>query len=522
MYYTYLISSKKDTRWYTGCTDDLRKRFKTHNVGQVPSTKGRGPFELMYYEACHNKNDAYAREKYLKTGMGKRYLKNRLKRFLALTGLIVVMGMYAHSSDAATISRPTQSLGLVGYWSFDVGKGGAKAVDMSGRGNNGTLTNMNTTAAWVGGKIGQALSFDGVNDSVVIGDVELVTTQATFSLWAKFNVVSGTVLSKYGSVKAYRLFITGDEIRFGLNTDVNNDTTAANIVANTWYHIVGVFNGASSPKLQDIYINGAKQVMTGATIPNSIDDVTAQIKIGEQDNAAQQVNGLIDEVRVYNRALSAEEVKRLYRQTSPQFNASQANKLRQGLVGMWTFDGVDMGTTSAIDRSGSGNTGWLINGTKKVIGKFSQALSFDGSNDYVNLPIRSNTNQTSQALWVKLTTTKNNGFLFANDIQTNWLNSVNLDASPVWYTRFVQGGTRDDLTFSAISTGVWTHLVFVYDGVADVKTIYKDGLQVARKSPTSHGAGTLQLSTAGLHAVSESQDGIPIDGLIDEIGRAHV
>ena len=86
MYYTYLISSKKDTRWYTGCTDDLRKRFKTHNVGQVPSTKGRGPFELMYYEACHNEQDAFAREKFLKSGPGKQYIKNRLKRFLSLTG----------------------------------------------------------------------------------------------------------------------------------------------------------------------------------------------------------------------------------------------------------------------------------------------------------------------------------------------------------------------------------------------------------------------------------------------------
>jgi len=48
--------------------------------------------------------------------------------------------MLASAVNAATISRPMQSLGLVGYWSFDIGKGGAKAVDMSGSGNNGTLT----------------------------------------------------------------------------------------------------------------------------------------------------------------------------------------------------------------------------------------------------------------------------------------------------------------------------------------------------------------------------------------------
>ncbi|OGF92446.1 excinuclease ABC subunit C [Candidatus Giovannonibacteria bacterium RIFCSPLOWO2_12_FULL_43_26] len=86
MWYTYLLQSTKDKRWYTGCAADLWKRFKEHNEDLVPSTKGRGPFDIIYYEACFNKDDAFARERYLKSGMGKRYLKNRLKRFLSLTG----------------------------------------------------------------------------------------------------------------------------------------------------------------------------------------------------------------------------------------------------------------------------------------------------------------------------------------------------------------------------------------------------------------------------------------------------
>ena len=86
MYYTYVIQSDKDGRLYTGYTSDLQKRLDEHNSGKVSSTKSRGNFELIYYEACLNQQDATAREKYLKTGMGKRYLKNRLKRFLSLTG----------------------------------------------------------------------------------------------------------------------------------------------------------------------------------------------------------------------------------------------------------------------------------------------------------------------------------------------------------------------------------------------------------------------------------------------------
>src|SRR3989338_3277895 len=86
MYYTYILQSRKDGKWYTGATSDLRKRLNQHNSGQVRATKGRGPFGLIYYEACLNEQDAFAREKYLKSGVGKRYLKNRLRSFLSPTG----------------------------------------------------------------------------------------------------------------------------------------------------------------------------------------------------------------------------------------------------------------------------------------------------------------------------------------------------------------------------------------------------------------------------------------------------
>ena len=83
MFYTYVLQSKKDGQWYTGATNDLQKRFKEHNEGKVPATKDKGPFQLIYFEACLSKDDAFARERYLKTGMGKRYIKNRLKRFFS-------------------------------------------------------------------------------------------------------------------------------------------------------------------------------------------------------------------------------------------------------------------------------------------------------------------------------------------------------------------------------------------------------------------------------------------------------
>ncbi len=82
MFYVYLLLSLKDFKWYTGYTDNLKRRIEEHNKGLVYSTRKRKPFKIIYYEACLDENDAKMREIYLKTGMGKRYLKNRLKFYI--------------------------------------------------------------------------------------------------------------------------------------------------------------------------------------------------------------------------------------------------------------------------------------------------------------------------------------------------------------------------------------------------------------------------------------------------------
>ena len=75
MYYTYVLQSKKDNKFYTGYTNDLKERMQFHNLGKVSSTKNRLPIELIYYEACMNQQDATHREKYLKSSWGKRFIK---------------------------------------------------------------------------------------------------------------------------------------------------------------------------------------------------------------------------------------------------------------------------------------------------------------------------------------------------------------------------------------------------------------------------------------------------------------
>ena len=82
MYYVYVLRSIKDNLFYTGFTNDLEKRIKEHNNKQQFSTQHRVPLELVYYEWCINKEDAIVREQYLKSGVCKKYLKNRLKYYL--------------------------------------------------------------------------------------------------------------------------------------------------------------------------------------------------------------------------------------------------------------------------------------------------------------------------------------------------------------------------------------------------------------------------------------------------------
>ena len=81
-YYVYVLLSLKDSDFYVGFTENLRKRFKEHNEGKNLSTKCLCPFDLIFYKAYRNKYDTLRREKYLKSTKGKTTLKSMLKEYL--------------------------------------------------------------------------------------------------------------------------------------------------------------------------------------------------------------------------------------------------------------------------------------------------------------------------------------------------------------------------------------------------------------------------------------------------------
>jgi len=81
MFYVYVLKSFADGGLYIGSTRDLMNRVRSHAHGDVESTRKRLPLELIYYEACSHRDDAFRREKYLKTTYGHRYLKHRLRSY---------------------------------------------------------------------------------------------------------------------------------------------------------------------------------------------------------------------------------------------------------------------------------------------------------------------------------------------------------------------------------------------------------------------------------------------------------
>ncbi len=86
-YYVYILLSLKDKKFYTGFTTDLRNRLSQHARGEVISTKNRLPVKLIHYEYFINEKDARSREVFLKSGFGRKQLKNSLKNTLIEYGV---------------------------------------------------------------------------------------------------------------------------------------------------------------------------------------------------------------------------------------------------------------------------------------------------------------------------------------------------------------------------------------------------------------------------------------------------
>ncbi|MHC4747465.1 MAG: BACON domain-containing protein, partial [Planctomycetota bacterium] len=210
----------------------------------------------------------------------------------------------------------------VSWWRFDEGSGDI-AYDSAGD-NDGNLIN---GPVWTGGIIDGAIEFDGVDDYVnvnSVGELNFERTDAyTLSAWYKGDVENHAILSKMDSPIGYRgydMYIFSGYVRAHIINDwpfnaICETGTLYPISDSIWHHIVVTYDGSSSSNGLKIYVDGMEEITTveenslSSTIQNS---VSFKIAARGGTSTTHHLGGLIDEVRIYGRSLSASEVAQLW------------------------------------------------------------------------------------------------------------------------------------------------------------------------------------------------------------------
>jgi hypothetical protein len=229
--------------------------------------------------------------------------------FYKVTAEDAAGNLSAPSTEAIATVTAAAPTGLVAAYGFDVGSG-TTAPDQSGGGNTGALTN----TAWAGasaGKFGNALSFNGSNASVTVADSNSLdlTTGMTIEAWVNPTSVTGfrtVVVKERPGDLVYGLYAGSDSNRPQSQVTVGSPQlldAPSGIPTGSWTHLAATFDGST----QRLYLNGA-QVATRASA-GSILTSTSALKIGGNSIWGEWFSGLIDEVRIYSRVLSATEIQ---------------------------------------------------------------------------------------------------------------------------------------------------------------------------------------------------------------------
>ena len=207
----------------------------------------------------------------------------------------------------ATIVAPPAPTGLVAAYGFEETSGTA-ALDRSGSGNTGTVAGPTRTAS---GKFGRALSFDGVNDIVNIADSSSLdlTTGMTLEAWVRPNATAWrtVLLKERPSGLAYALYGSTDNNR--PSTEARTSVTfesrgPAALPAATWSHLAATYDGTTLR----LYVNGVQVSSVPRGGASSLEVGAGALRIGGNTVWGEYFAGLIDEVRIYSRALSAAEI----------------------------------------------------------------------------------------------------------------------------------------------------------------------------------------------------------------------
>src|SRR2546421_12601320 len=402
--------------------------------------------------------------------------------------------------------------GMVSWWKAE---GNANDSQDS---NNGTVQSGVTFAT---GEVGQAFSFDG-SGGVLVPDANNldVTTQFTLDAWVNAADLSSLplVFSKFvGGNGSYELELYDDG---SVRSNVSGDGTSYDslfsgpgvVTTGSWYHVATTFNGGD----WKIYVNGV-QVASKTSTVTSIFAGTADLFIGRDVGTTHIMNGLIDEAEIFNRALSAIEVARLYNAGS--LGKCPCTPAPDGMISWWKAE------NDYVD-SADGNHGTQNGSVPFAPGEVGQAFSFNGDpNNYVSIGNPSNLKPTGGITldaWINLNNVDGDGRAgiitkWGQGAEDNWaIWALQGEGGIVLDSYVVTTSGQSNASGGSIPIGVWTHVALTYDAASGTQTVYVNGVSVGTTSlpPSSTLIQTNADVCIGRECTSNPR---PFNGLIDEV-----
>jgi len=411
-------------------------------------------------------------------------------------------------------STPTGGT-LAAYWKLDEPRGVAAFADASGNGNTGTCGATCPTMG-VAGAVRTAASFNGINSQITVPDSpSLRLNQFTIVLWAYPTQMKSDFQplvvkeDSTGNNRNYGLFILPNSMQVRYTLWGSNCATpfpgnsVGRLPLNTWTQIAFSFDGA----VEKFYMNGVLDSSNAAS-PSSLCQAAFPVKIGMETSAFQPFKGTLDDIQIYNQALTAPEVSNLY---SP-------------LVAHWKLD-EPSGATSFADSSGNGNTGTCSVGACPAmgfLGKVGTGASFNGTTSQVTIPDSPSLHlsQFTIALWVNPRQIKSSDYQplivkedSAGNNRTYWL-SISPGSThvhfAVWASDCATKYTGDSI--ASLALNAWTHVALTYDG--SIERLYING---ALDHAIAFATASLCQAAVPVKLGKETSAFQPFNGVLDDI-----
>ncbi len=303
----------------------------------------------------------------------------------------------ATSSSVSSMSSSTSSVGscpvtgLVGYWKFDEGTGTSTA-DSSGNGHTGTLENgpaWSTDVPSIGGPNPYSLSFDGTDDQVRVAgssSLQFGTGSFTASLWSKTTSGDRSVMGDFTTAgpgnRGYGLYYySSNQVNyFGYGDGGSNDASKPGAVLNgAWHQVTGVFTRSAGNVTIDTYVDG---VLAGSNTA-AVGNITSNSDLLFGKYLAQPAfNGLLDDIRIYDRALAAGEVSTLATGCAGGSSSSSSSVSSSTSSAASSSSSVASSSSSSVAAvpTCNGMTATIyVNGANKIVGGPQNGQNFTGT-----------------------------------------------------------------------------------------------------------------------------------------------